>query len=75
VDQIDTAAGCATAAACIDLLAMALAVAWVWTAYNMPEAGFSTTDIMPLLLFACNCWQHGVVSVAVMQSVACIDKE
>ena len=74
-DQIDLAAACATAAGCIDLLCMAMAVAWVWAATSMPNAGIATPDIMPLLMFACNCWQHGVASVAIMQTVGSLAQE
>lgn len=75
VDQIDLAAACATAAGCIDLLAMAMAVAWVWASANMYTTGLSAPEIMPLLMFACNCWQHGVASVAVMQTVGSLEQE
>lgn len=73
-DQIDLAAACATAAGCIDLLAMAMAVAWVWAAGNMTMDSLSTPEVMPLLMFACNCWQHGVASVAVMQTVGSLSQ-
>lgn len=72
-DQIDLAAACATAAACVDLLAMAMAVAWVWFAAGDSAAGLGAPEVMPLLMFACNCWQHGVASVAVMQSVGSLE--
>jgi hypothetical protein len=75
IDQIDLAAACATAAGCIDLLAMAMAVAWVWASANGAATGLATTDIMPLLMFACNCWQHGVASVAVMQTVGSLQED
>jgi hypothetical protein len=75
VDQIDLAAACATAAGCIDLLAMAMAVAWVWASANVTTTGLGAPEIMPLLMFACNCWQHGVASVAVMQTVGSLEQE
>jgi hypothetical protein len=74
-DQIDLAAACATAAGCIDLLAMAMAVAWVWASTNAAAVGLAAPDVMPLLMFACNCWQHGVASVAVMQIVGSLQED
>lgn len=74
VDQMDLAAACATAAGCIDLLAMAMAVAWVWASANMSASGLTAPEIMPHLMFACNCWQHGVASVAVMQTVGALEQ-
>lgn len=74
-DQIDLAAACATAAGCIDLLAMGMSVAWVWAALNMSSSGLATPEVVPLLMFACNCWQHGVASVAVMQTVGSLEQQ
>jgi hypothetical protein len=71
-DQISLVTACTLAAGCVDLLAMAMTVAWAWCISSQQGAAGVLVDMKPLLMFAFNCWQHGVVAVAVMQSTGAL---
>jgi hypothetical protein len=83
--QINLAAACATASACIDLLAMLMYIAWMWAAINTSltfghsssssSSGLVTPGFVSLLLVACCCWQHGIASVAVLMMVGGLQQQ
>lgn len=77
-DQVSLVTACTLAAGCVDLLAMAMSVAWAWCLTS--QAGTATSssgepiDMKPLLMLTFNCWQHGVVAVATMQSIGALQR-
>jgi hypothetical protein len=67
-ERLDLAFFCAAMAACADLVAIAMAIAYTHGLGRTPAFGLTAAEVVSVLMFACNCWQHAMTCFVVLES-------
>lgn len=67
-ERLDLAFFCAAVAACADLVAIAMAIAYAHGLGRTSGIAQDAAEVVSVLMFACNCWQHAMTCFVVLES-------